>query len=297
MSVRCTLSSLTLRPRVLLRWICCALAVAVSFGATASTEDSDPQTPINLNQQQALALSQSVVGLAPENFAFLDRSSKPVALSAFRGKPLLVSFIYTGCFQICPGTTRELQNAVEGAIKAFGSDSFNVVSIGFNPPADDPQSMRSFARQFRIDAPNWEFLSLTPQSVPEVTRAFGFSFLPTPAGFDHILQATLLDANGRIVQQIYGEKLSAADIGEPLKALFANSPTASQVSFDGFVERVRILCTVYDPQTGKYEVKYGLFLEIAGGVTFAIAMMVFFYFEWRTQRQLRKRAGSPDDRT
>lgn len=297
MSVRCPVLFSTLRLRVMARWISIALTFAAASCAVAASEDNEPQTALSLNQQQALALSQSVVNTVPEGFVFLDRSSKPLSLASYRGKPLLVSFIYTGCFQVCPGTTRELQVAVEGAIKAFGSDSFNVVSIGFNPPADDPQSMRSFARQFRIDTPNWEFLSVATASVESLTRAFGFSFLSTPAGFDHILQVSLLDANGRIVQQIYGEKLSAADIGEPLKALFANAPTANQVSFDSFVERVRILCTVYDPQTGKYEVKYGLFLEIAGGVTFAIVMVMFFYFEWRTQRQLRQRAGSPNGRT
>lgn len=297
MLVRCAMTNQASYGRMMRKCLCVLLGMVATAGTAWASDDNIPQTPLNLDQQQALTVSQAVVGSVPENFAFFDRTSKPVSLASFRGKPLLVSFIYTGCFQVCPGTTRELQGAVEGATKAFGSDSFNVISVGFNPPADDPQSMRSFARQFGIDAPNWEFLSLSPKSVAEVTRAFGFSFLPTPAGFDHILQATLLDANGRIVQQIYGEKLSAADVGEPLKALLTNSPTASQVSFEGFVERVRILCTVYDPQTGKYEVKYGLFLEIAGGLTFAIVMMAFFYSEWRTQRQLRQRAGSSNGRT
>ena len=54
------------------------------------------------------------------------------------------------------------------------------------------------------------------------------------------------------------------------------------------VERVRILCTVYDPVTGKYRYNYGLILEIAGGVTFAISMIWFFAIEWRNRRRLRR---------
>ena len=38
------------------------------------------------------------------------------------------------------------------------------------------------------------------------------------------------------------------------------------------VERVRILCTVYDPETGEYRYDYGLIFEIIGGLTFFISV-------------------------
>ncbi len=59
-------------------------------------------------------------------------------------------------------------------------------------------------------------------------------------------------------------------------------------SLADIVERVRVLCTVYDPVTGQYRYDYGLILEIAGGVTFAVAMAWFFLLEWRTRRRLRR---------
>ncbi len=143
-------------------------------------------------------------------------------------------------------------------------------------------------RQYHINAANWEFLSPAGSSVAQLTKEFGFSYLPTPAGFDHILQVTLLDAQGRIHQQIYGEKLTADSIGEPIKQLMTNAPAPPQLSIDDLVDRVRILCTVYDPKTGKYEVKYGLLIEVAGGVTFAITMMWFFLSEWLANRRARR---------
>jgi protein SCO1/2 len=201
---------------------------------------------------------------------------------------LLVSFIYAGCFQVCPLTTRSLQSAVEAGRDVFGTDQFNIVSIGFNQPADSYQSLKAFARQYRIDVPNWEFLSPHASIVNSLTREFGFSYLATPAGFDHILQATLLDAQGRIYQQIYGDTLTADSIGEPIRQLITNTPIQRQSGIEDLVERVRILCTVYDPKTGKYEVKYGLLIEIAGGVTFALAMLWFFISEWLSQRRARR---------
>ena len=264
---------------------CSVFCLATSFATVGAAET---ESVVTLDQKVALSASQAAIGTTPGDFAFLDREGRPVRLSQYRGKPLLVSFIYTGCFQVCPLTTRSLQTAVEAGRGVFGTSQFNVVSIGFNQPADSPQSLKSFARQYRIDAANWEFLSPAGSSVAQLTKEFGFSYLPTPAGFDHILQVTLLDAQGRIYQQIYGEELTADSIGAPIKQLMTNLPAPQQLSIDDLVDRVRILCTVYDPKTGKYEVKYGLLIEIAGGVTFAITMLWFFLSEWLANRRARR---------
>jgi len=267
--------------------VICAGFVVVAPQALADTPD-EGGTPIALDQKAALQASQAVIGTTPQDYTFLDREGRPVRLSQYRGKPLLVSFIYAGCFQVCPLTTRSLQSAVEAGRDVFGTDQFNIVSIGFNQPADSYQSLKAFARQYRIDVPNWEFLSPHASIVNSLTREFGFSYLATPAGFDHILQATLLDAQGRIYQQIYGDTLTADSIGEPIRQLITNTPIQRQSGIEDLVERVRILCTVYDPKTGKYEVKYGLLIEIAGGVTFALAMLWFFISEWLSQRRARR---------
>jgi len=165
----------------------------------ARTEDN---TPIGLDQTSALRLSQAAIGNKISDFTLLDREGRPVRLSRYRGKPLLVSFIYTACFQVCPLTTRSLQNAIEAGRDVFGTSQYNVVSIGFNQPADTPQALKAFARQHRIDQPNWEFLSPHASIVDSLAREFGFSFAATPAGFDHVLQVTILDAEGRIYRQI-----------------------------------------------------------------------------------------------
>jgi protein SCO1/2 len=118
-------------------------------------------------------------------------------------------------------------------------------------------------------------------------REFGFSYLATPAGFDHVLQATLLDAEGRVYRQIYGDQLNAATIGEPLAQLLRNAPVPQQFRLEDLIDRVRILCTDFDPVTGKTRFKYGLLLEVAGGLTFALAMVWFFFAEWRARRRAR----------
>ena len=241
-----------------------------------------PNVPV-LDQAKALELSQSVVNRPLVDFILLDRNDKPVRLADYRGKPLLVSFIYTGCFEVCPTTTRNLQKAVVNTVAALGAERFNVVSIGFNQPFDSPSAMKAFATQNGIVFPNWEFLSPAPAIVGELTKAFGFSYAPTPAGFDHIVQVTLVDAEGKVYRQIYGEALGADQLVEPMKQLVTGAPVAQTGAVADLLDRVRILCSVYDPRTGEYRLSYALIFEIAGFLTF------LSYIVWYLWKGLRRK--------
>jgi len=255
--------------------------------ALAPAADVPPPAP-SLAREEALRVSQAAIGRALGEHTLLNRAGQPVRLADYhRGKPLLVSFVYTGCFQVCPTSTRALQSALQALDKVFTDDQFNVVSIGFNQPADSPQALRAFAAQHRITAPNWDFLSPPPERVDALTRDLGFSQLATPSGFDHVVGVTVIDAQGRVFAQVYGDRLTPEQIGAPLRQLLRGAPVGERAGWRDLVERVRIVCTVYDPETGTYRYDWGLFLEIAGGLTFAITMAWFFAAEARKRRRER----------
>jgi protein SCO1/2 len=265
------------------RWLAACLC---ALGATATAQSAIDTT--KLDAEAALRDSQAAVGRPIGDHTLLDVAGRPVRLADYRGKPLLVSFIYTGCFQVCPTTTRSLADAVAALAEDFGADRFEVASIGFNQPFDSPQAMRAFAKQMRVDAPNWHFLSPPAEAVDALTRDFGFRYVATPAGFDHVLTVSVVDAEGRLYQQVYGERFTREQIGEPLRRLLRSAPLSRAAPLNDLIERVRIICTVYDPETGTYRFKYALIIEIAGGVTFLASMLWFFALEWRTRRRLRR---------
>ncbi len=266
----------------------CAAGLMLALPAMASSSNT---TDLGLDREAALRTSQAAIGRKVGDHILLNREGVPTSLASYRGKPLLVSFIYTGCFQVCPTTTRSLQEAVEGLLKSVGPNQFNVVSIGFNQPADSPQALKSFATQYGIRQPNWEFLSPPAALVPDLARDFGFVFQASPAGFDHVLQVSILDGEGRIVRQVYGEGVVPSELGEPLKMLLAGQPGDSNELIEHLVDRVRILCTVFDPKTGTYKVDYTLPIQIAGGVTFFVLMLIFFINEWRSSRKMARSKG------
>ena len=268
--------------------VTCAAGLMLALPAMASSSNT---TDLGLDREAALRTSQAAIGRKVGDHILLNREGVPTSLASYRGKPLLVSFIYTGCFQVCPTTTRSLQEAVEGLLKSVGPNQFNVVSIGFNQPADSPQALKSFATQYGIRQPNWEFLSPPAALVPDLARDFGFVFQASPAGFDHVLQVSILDGQGRIVRQVYGEGVVPSELGEPLKMLLAGQPVESNELIEHLVDRVRILCTVFDPKTGTYKVDYTLPIQIAGGVTFFVLMLIFFINEWRSSRKMARSKG------
>lgn len=280
----------------LARWrtVLCAVMLML-FTANASATQGVGAAPRSLgelpsiDETSAILLADGAVGTIVPDLELLDQNGKPVRLGNYRGKPLLVSFIYTGCFEICPTQTRTLYDAVNGLDVMLGENQFNVVSIGFNQPFDDPSAMRAFAARHRIKHKNWQFLSPRADQVEALTRAFGFSWVATPAGFDHVLGVTVVDAEGRIHSQVLGDVVRPERLGTPLRRLLLyeqEQPVFSTVA--NLFERVRILCTVYDAKTGEYRYDWKLIFQMASGLLFFLTMFIWLFREWRRQKNFHR---------
>jgi protein SCO1/2 len=241
---------------------------------------------VHADPQAALARSQAAVGKRIGDYTLTDIDGQPVRLATLRGKPLVVSFIYTGCFQICPTTTRFLDRAVREAHRALGTGTFNVATVGFNLPFDTPTAMHDFRRRNGVDTPGWQFLAGDAATIDGMARDLGFVWVATAAGFDHLTQATIIDGDGRVVQQVYGEAFELPMFVAPLKALARGEATPAP-DLASILERVRILCTVYDPRSGRYRLNYGLFVELLVGLSILGATGVYLVAEWRRNRSTR----------
>lgn len=241
----------------------------------------------DFDQAAAFAASQAVIGHAVGDYRLRDTSGRTLALAALRGKPLVVSFVYTGCFQVCPASTRALERAVREARRELGQGAFRVATIGFNLPFDTPEAMQEFARKQGVNDPNWVFLSPEPESLPGLVAAFGFRYEATPAGFDHLLQASIVDARGRVVRQLYGDAIDGATLAAALRARPQAAPDPGVAA--GLIERLRIVCSVYDPATGAYVFNPAYLVELIIGASIILLGFALVVYEWRRQRPRRAR--------
>jgi len=222
-----------------------------------------------LDPDVALQASAGAIGRTLGDYRLLDGSGDGVQLVAFRGKPLVINLAYTGCTQSCPLVVQSLYDAVDAAHDVFGPDSFRVVTIGFDSAQDTPARMRAYARSQGVDLPGWRFLAADANTIAALADELGFSLVPSPAGFDHLAQTTVIDGEGRIYSHIYGSDFAPPALVEPLKALRGGEALAA-VSFDGLIERVRLFCTIYNASTGRYRFDYSIFIALTiGGLSLA----------------------------
>jgi len=232
----------------------------------------------------AVEASRAAIGASPATYAFTDTNGRRVTLADFRGKPLVVSLVYTGCSQVCPTTTRVLKRAVAEARSVMGEGAFAVASIGFDVPMDNPVSMKVFARGNGIDDPRWSFL--TPDAgVPEaLAKDLGFTYRPQSGGYEHLAQLTILDARGRVYAQVYGESFAVPMLVQPLRELTLGEAPAPRTAGE-WLARARLVCTVYDPVTGRYRLDFALLIEMAAGVAVLGSVLGFLLREWRRGRR------------
>jgi protein SCO1/2 len=264
------------------------LGIAILLTIMASPNTYGQAKDGSYSEDEALEISQAAIGRELARLEFTDSFGQPVKLADYGSQPLLVSLIFTSCHHVCPALTRHLKTAVDAAREALGHDSFKVVTIGFDTPNDTPERMRDFARKQGINDPGWTFLSSTAETMATLVENLGFIYFTTPRGFDHITQVTIVDRDGIIYQQVYGGAFELPWLVEPLKDLVFNRPQSAHNLFSGMIDRVKLFCTVYDPNTGRYRFDYSLFVQIAIGSFVILGVIIYLLVEIRRARRRKK---------
>lgn len=242
------------------------------------------------DRDTALSISQAAIGRQVGDYTFTDIAGTQRRLADYRGKPLVISLIYTSCYHICPTTTRHLAEVIERAQSVLGVDSFAVITVGFDVARDTPEAMRRFARDQKVAAVHWDFLAADAGSIDGFARDLGFQFRRTGGGFDHLLQTTILDADGVVRRQVYGMDYETPILIEPIKRLVFGEEL-SEGFFERMTNKFRLFCTVYDPASDRYRFNYSIFVGIAMGVAMGIFFIFLLIREWRNS----SRAGSGND--
>ncbi len=248
-----------------------------------------PEDYAEFDYQTTLRYSQEAIGRTLSDHRFVNSAGKEVRLSDYAGQPLVVQLIFTSCYHTCSLSTQHLSRVVQIARAALGDESFTVLTIGFDTARDTPEAMRTYARQQGVNLPNWEFLSADRQTIEALTAEIGFVYYPSPRGFDHLVQASVIDQEREIYRQVYGEVFNTPLLVEPLKQLVFGG-RVQETALEALGNRVRLFCTTYDPKQDRYYFDYSLFVGMAiGGLI--IGTTILFLLKEFVFRRRRPRAG------
>ena len=123
-------------------------------------------------------------GRPAPDFTLTDYRGQTVSLSDFRGKVVVLTFIYTACPDVCPVIARNLQTAYE-QLPAERQDDVVLIAITVDPERDTPQALEEFSeRNGLAENPSWYALRGDPAALEPVWQAYGIypgAMLATPA--------------------------------------------------------------------------------------------------------------------
>lgn len=226
---------------------------------------ASPSQAARIDPIEALEKSDAAIGGATGDHRLIRSDGTPLRLSELRGRPLVVSLIYTSCATVCPVSTQTLRTTVAQARQALGPDAFEVLTLGFDSRGDTPRRMAAFATDHDIAGdPMWHVATASPAVLEALLEEVGFSYSGAAGGFDHVSQTTILDQQGRVYRQVYGDEFPLQVLVEPLKELVFGI-TVTAFTPTALADRLRFICTVYDPKAGRYRLDYTIFFEIGVG--------------------------------
>ncbi len=127
-------------------------------------------------------------GLRAPDFTLSDQDGERVSMRALRGRPVIVTFLYTNCEDTCPIQAQ----TVRGALDELGHD-VPALAIAVDPPNDTPRSAREFLAEQRATGR----LDFVLGSAAELRPVWdGFAIQPQSVTSEHQARFTLVDARG-----------------------------------------------------------------------------------------------------
>ncbi len=168
-------------------------------------------------------------GHAVPDFTLTDQHGRPLHLRDFRGKAVVLTFIYTRCPlpNFCPLMSKNFASLQERFTKQF-PDKVQLLSISFDPQFDTPETLSRYAALFQHqEDKNWLFATGTPAQVDHVTGLFGLIREPANGFINHDLRTALIGPDGKLVHVWRSNVWTPYEVQRRVGELF-NPPIAAQ---------------------------------------------------------------------
>jgi protein SCO1/2 len=173
-----------------------------------------------------------VQGEAVPDFKLRNQDSLPIHLSQFRGKALVVTFIYTRCPSpdFCPRVTRNFAS-LEKQLAANPTlfSKTHLLSVSFDPEHDTPQRLRAYgATYIGSDAKSafahWDFAVPEKQVLVEMAKFFDLGMTSeADSTITHTLSTTLIGPDGKVVRFYPGNEWTPEQLLVDVKKPAANA--------------------------------------------------------------------------
>jgi protein SCO1/2 len=142
------------------------------------------------------------------DFALLNENGRTIHLDQFKGKVVLMTFIYTRCplADFCPRMSRnfaEIDKALQGDPALYAKT--HLISVSFDPAYDTPAVLKSYGGAYTGEYTkekflHWDFAAPPVKELPEMTEFFDVGVTPGEGKtLTHSLSTVVIGKDGKVV--------------------------------------------------------------------------------------------------
>jgi protein SCO1 len=163
-------------------------------------------------------------GDAVPDVALVNQDGKTIHFGNFRGKVLLVTFIYTRCPlpDFCPRMNENFR-AVQKLLQDLpgATERAEFLSISFDPEHDTPAVLKHYASLYKKSVPgekpfDWQFAAPSVKDLPELSQFFGLVYRPEQAQIVHSLSTTVIGPDGKVEKWYSDNEWTPADAAQAM---------------------------------------------------------------------------------
>ncbi len=175
------------------------MGCVVAAGVAALAAQTDGFRVVTSEGARRLEVARAPRMVPP--VSLVDQDGTAFSLADYRGRLVLVEFIYTDCPVICGllgETFGRFQDLLRHEPKA---SKLSLLSISFDVARDGPAELKQYGERFAAQAPGWRIAVPSAADLPNLLKSFGVVVIPDGMdGFVHNAAISVVDAKGRLAR-------------------------------------------------------------------------------------------------
>ena len=188
------------------------------------TEDSTP-----VSGAPVVEGSDPKVGDEVPDYRLINQDGKTIRIRDYKGKAVLLTFIYTRCQDpnqctLMSSNFAAIDQELQKQPELYGKT--HLLSISFDPAYDTPKVLRSYGaantgKYSEETFAHWEFASGSPDEVKGVAKFFGLRYFQDEASGSeqviHSLRTAIIGPDGKIVKVYRGNEWKPEELVRELQ--------------------------------------------------------------------------------
>jgi len=161
------------------------------------------------------------------NFTLRNQNNREIRIQNYRGKALLLTFIYTRC--PVPEYCTLMSNNFAQIDRALGQEpalyeKTHLLSVSMDPAYDTPEVLRSYGaahteRYEKETFAHWEFAGGTSEQVKQIAQYFGLTYFPEKDQIIHSLRTVIVTPEGKVAKIYSGNEWKPEEVVEQMRKI------------------------------------------------------------------------------